>query len=136
MHNAKFLSFILKIFYVLGILSFLLPWFTYDASIMGYRRGYIFLFLFLIPVILIGFCLFLNKPNRLFRILAQISMVWNLICMVIALGIWQEVCNIKSGFHLLEGIKTAQPGFWFAAVVNIALFILYQINAGQARAAK
>lgn len=114
--------------YVLTILSLLLPWFTYNASIMGYCWGYLFLSYFLIPILISGLYLFRFRGNLIWGFLCRICAVVNLGILIYALGHWQTLCNIRDGFQLMDGLRTAQSGFWLAAVFHISFFVMVFVS--------
>lgn len=117
-----------KVLYLLTVLTLFLPWFTYNARVMGYRFGFAFLKWFAVPMVFLALSLFSPGRNRFMIILAELAHLGNFAALFCALGFWQQVCNIKSGFHLLEGLKTAQVGYWIAVVSFSALFVSYQIE--------
>ena len=121
----------LKVLYLLAALTLCLPWFTYNADVMGYRFGFAFLKWFAVPMALLAVCLFRPKWSKAMTVLAELAQLGNFAALVCALGFWQQVCNIKSGFHLLEGVKTAQAGYWMAVVAFVLLFVCYQIELFQ-----
>ena len=118
----------LKVLYLLSVLSLCLPWFTYNANVMGYRFGFVFLSWFAVPLALLAGCLFWPKWNTGMVILGELAHLGNFAALFCALGFWQQVCNIKAGFWLAEGIYTAQPGYWIAVVTFILLFVSNQIE--------
>ena len=118
----------LKGLYFLTILALFLPWFTFDASIMGYCWGYRFLPFFLIPTCISGLFLFKFRSSIVWGILCQISILLNLGNLIFALGYWERFCNIREGFHLADGLLTAQPGYWLALGLHAAFFVLFQIT--------
>lgn len=118
----------LKVLLMLAALSLCLPWFTYNAKVMGYCHGYAFLKLFLVPVVVIGVCLFYPKREILPILMAEISLLACFFILIYAFGFWQEVCNIQAGAQWRDGFRTVQPGFWTSACFFILLFICFQIE--------
>ena len=118
----------LKVLYLLMVLTFFLPWFTYNSRVMGYRFGFVFWKWFTVPLVILALCLFRPGGNRVMIVLAELAQIGYLAALICALGFWQQVCNIKSGFHLLEGLKTAQAGYWIAVVSFAVQFVSYQIE--------
>ncbi len=116
----------LRIFFIVCTFSLFLPWFTYHAPVMGYRFGFTFIQLFAIPLLVIGVYLFMPKKNNALLVAAEFSVTANLAVLVAVLGLWQEICNIKRGFQLLDGLHTALPGFWFSALLFILFFLIFQ----------
>lgn len=116
----------IRIFFIVCTLSLFLPWFTYNASIMGYRFGFTFIKLFAIPLLVIGVYLFVPKANKTLLVAAEFGAAANLAVLVAAFGLWQEICNIKGGFQLLDGLHTALPGFWISALLFSLFFLLFQ----------
>ena len=119
---------VLKGLFVLTFLSLFLPWFTFDASIMGYCWGCRFIPFFLIPTCISALFLFKFRNSTVWGILCQISMLANLGNLIFALGYWERFCNIREGFHLLDGLHTAQPGYWLSLCLHIAFYVLFQIT--------
>lgn len=124
MFKNKSIKYCILILYILSVLSYFLPWFTYHPGVMGYRRGYLFSFLFFVPMLILGFCILYPRKGRILLAAARIDLFVILIFHFIALGIWQEVCNIKAGFHLIEGFYTSQPGFWISYLIHSILLLL------------
>ena len=118
----------LKALFVLTVLSLCLPWFTYNADVMGYRHGFAFLKWFFLPVGVLAVCLFWPKRSNIVIVFGELAQTANFVALVCALGMWQQVCNIKSGFHWLEGIRTAQPGYWVAFGFFVIFFVCFQIE--------
>ena len=127
----------LKILFVLGLLTLCLPWFTYNAKVMGYRYGFAFWKWFAMPNIVLVFCLFWPERKLPVIVLGEIGCIANFAVLVCALGLWQQVCNIKPGFRWLEGVRTALPGYWIALSFFILFFFCFQIELikGQRKAA-
>ena len=118
----------LKLLYLLTVLTLFLPWFTYNYRVMGYRFGFAFMKWFAVPMGILALSLFSPGRKRFMTILAELAQLGNFATLFFALGFWQQDCNIKSGFHLLEGLKTAQVGYWIAVVSFAVLFVCYQIE--------
>jgi len=123
---------LLRILYVLSVVSIFLPWFTYNPNIMGYCWGYFFVKWFAVPQIIIGLYLFGREKIAPPAELAQVCMVGNLAVLAVALGKWQEVCNIIQGFHWEDGFHTALPTFWAAVAIFTAMLILFAFSKGKA----
>lgn len=115
--------------YVLCVFSLLLPWFTYNPDVMGYCRGYAFLKWFLVPMVVIGIYLLSMKKSKAHFLLCECSLVTNLAVLVVALGRWQETCNIQSGFHWEDGFRTALPTYWISAALFLILFVVFQVES-------
>lgn len=118
----------LKAMFGLTVLTFCLPWFTYNAKVMGYCWGYDFLRWFLVPMALVALCLFLPRRNAALILLAEVAQIVNFAGLVCAFGRWQEVCNIQSGFQWQDGFRTVQPGFWVAVSFFVLFFLNFQID--------
>ncbi len=119
MKNQRFL----KVLFALSAASLLLPWFTYNARVMGYCWGFSFAKGFALPMALIGIALFAMPESRGAAIAGELAAVVNLILCVLAFGRWQEFANITAGFRWAEGLRTAQPGFWVASGCFFLLFV-------------
>ena len=111
----------LKLMFVLTLLTLCLPWFTYNAKVMGYRYGFAFLNWFLMPAAALAVCLFWPGRKLPLVVLGEFALLGNFVALVCALGLWQQVCNIKPGFQWMEGVRTAQPGYWMA----VCFFVLF-----------
>ena len=118
----------LKALFILTLLSLCLPWFTYNAKVMGYRYGFAFLKWFAVPIAIETLCLFWPRRNAVLIVLGELAHAANFAALALALGLWQQVCNIKSGIHWQEGFHTAQPGFWVSACFFILFFLNFQID--------
>ena len=51
----------LRILFLLCVFALCLPWFTYNAKVMGYRWGILFAKWYALPFVLIGIYLFKEK---------------------------------------------------------------------------
>ena len=118
----------LKVILLLCVASLCLPWFTYNAKVMGYRWGLMFAKWYVLPLALVGIHLFGKKKGELTAVLAEIAVTANLAITAMVFGRWQELCNIAAGFRWLDGFRTAQPGFWIAAVLMVILFAAFQVE--------
>lgn len=117
----------LKTVYILSCISLFLPWFTYNAKMMGYCWGFRFLIWFIIPMGIIGAFVFAGKRADFLSVLAELSSAVNIGILVFAFGRWQESSNIIAGFQWKDGFRTATPGFWISALLFILLFAFIQI---------
>lgn len=122
--------------YVLSVLSVFLPWFTYDAKMMGYCCGYNFLKWLLIPLIIIAAYLIKREHSTILLVFAEFSMIANLVTLVIAFGRWQETRNIITGFHWEDGFHTAMPTYWISVAIFVAFFVLFQCVVLKNRSSK
>lgn len=118
----------LNIVFLLFVCSFFLPWFTYDAQMMGYRFGYLFLGWFAIQLIIIALYLTEKIRGSFAIMITELSLLANFAALLAAFGRWQEVCNIVGGWQWNDGFYTAQPGFWISAVLSALLFMLFQYH--------
>ena len=118
----------LFVFYILQIVSLFLPWFTYNAKVMGYCWGTQYIIYFLIPIILVGIYLFSVRIRIVHVIFAEFGAIMNIILLVLIFGTWQEGRNIVAGFRWGDGFRTAQLGFWVAAACSVVMFVLLQYN--------
>ena len=118
----------LKVLFFLTLLTLCLPWFTYNAEVMGYRNGFAFLKWFLLPMLTLTISLFYPARNTAVIILGELAQLANFAVLACAPGLWQQVCNIKPGFWWSEGIRTAQPGFWISCCFFLLLFMNFQIE--------
>lgn len=112
--------------YILQIVSMFLPWFTYNAKVMGYCWGIQYILYFLLPLAMVASFLFSRSPNLVQIILAEFGSVMNLVLLILVFGTWQEGRNIIEGFHWRDGFRTAQPAFWCAAICAVLVFAFLQ----------
>ncbi len=119
-------NWLLQFVYVLTAFSLALPWFTYDAKMMGYCWGFRFLHWMAVPMAATALYVFSIEKKTIKAILAEISTVVNLGILVIAFGRWQEFSNIVEGFQWNDGLHTATVGYWISAVSFLTLFVLLQ----------
>ena len=113
--------------FALFVLSTCLPWFTFNARMMGYCWGYSFLKWMIVPFIIILIYL-LQDQSKMFGILSELSLFAIFATYVIAFGRWQEVCNISSGFQWDEGIYTATVGYWISVILFLVFSTLLQVH--------
>lgn len=118
----------LKVLFFLTVITLFLPWFTYNAKVMGYCYGYSFWKWFLLPVVIIGIFLIYPKRAAALTLLAQISQLSCFFILVYAFGFWQEVNNIRAGAQWLDGFHTVQPGFWVSVGFFVLFFVSFQID--------
>ena len=118
----------LKGLYVLILLAFCLPWFTYNPAVMGYCWGFQFLPFFLISFCISGLYLFRFRSSLFLGILCQVSALADVGILVHILGYWQKYRNIRDGFQLLDGLRTARFGFWLAVGLHIAFLIMVNVS--------
>ena len=118
----------LRVIFFLCVASLCLPWFTYNARVMGYRWGLMFAKWYALPFALVGIHLFGKKKGELTAVLGEIAVLANLVISAVVFGRWHEFCNIAAGFRWLDGFRTAQPGFWIAAILMVMLFAAFQVE--------
>ena len=118
----------LKVIYVMAFVSIFFPWFTFNAQMTGYTHGWLYLDWFIVQMMLIGIYLFRKKKSQLLCVLAELSAFINLVVMVLVFGLWQGRANIILGFQWRDGLITAQPGYWIAAVLFVTLFVMLQVD--------
>lgn len=122
MNKFDFLK-LLYLLYILTVGSFLLPWFSFDPGVMGYRFGFIFLQWFAVPMIILGFCTFGRLKGKISLVLGELSIFAYLTLLVVTVGKWMEACNLKNGWDFRHGIKGALPTYW----ITVAVFIIYAV---------
>lgn len=106
--------------FILLVLSVFLPWFTFNAKMMGYCWGFQFLKWLAVPLVVITVYLFQEK-SKMYAVLCEVSLIAIAAAYVVAFGRWQEVCNIAPGFQWNEGLYTATAGYW----VSVLLFMVF-----------
>lgn len=113
--------------YLLFLISVLLPWFTYNPEVMGYRYGVIFLPWMIVPLIVMGISVFLKRKTILV-VLGELGIFLMAGMYIEALGHWQEYCNIKTGYHWGEGVYTATAGYWLSLGLFLVFTVIYQFS--------
>ena len=108
--------------YILMVVCVLLPWFTYNPKMMGYCWGWQFLLWMSVPMIGTGIAVFQKEHRALIWVSALVCQIVNLMILVLALGRWQEVCNIRAGFQWQDGLETATAGYWMTVCVFFVFF--------------
>ena len=117
----------LKTIYIFSCISVFLPWFTYNAKMMGYCWGFRFIPMLFVPLLLTGIFTFSCKHRDLFAVLAEISSAINIVILIFIFGRWQQYSNIIAGFQWADGFRTATPAYWLSALQFLLLFIFVQI---------
>lgn len=118
-----------KILFILCTVTLVLPWFTFSGTMMGYCWGAEFYVFFLVPMILVWYCLFGKGTRGMQNILGILGCSGNIGALIWSLGSWQERHNICGGFHFLDGLRTATACFWCTVAVHILLFAEVSISA-------
>lgn len=111
--------------FILFVLSIFLPWFTFNAKMMGYCWGYQFLKWLIVPLLIIVIYLF-QEQSKMFAVLSELSLIAILATYVIAFGRWQETCNIAPGFQWDEGFYTATAGYWISVLMFLSFSVVMQ----------
>ncbi|MGM9521559.1 MAG: hypothetical protein ACI3VB_03690 [Oscillospiraceae bacterium] len=119
---------LLKFLYLLTAAALVLPWFTYDARIMGFCWGYYFICWFFFPLLVTGVFVFCGFRSRLLCAITEACAAAELAILVMALGRWQEVCNITGGFQWADGLRTALPTYWLAVLIFLLFFAALQVQ--------
>lgn len=115
-----------KVIFLLACVCIFLPWFTWNAKMMGYCWGFDFLLDLSAPLFIIGIFLFLGDRSKWLAVLTEACAVLLLAEAVLALGRWQIVFNITSSWNFQ--VEAALPGYWFSLAVFSALFIVLQVE--------
>jgi len=113
---------IARVLYILMLFCVMLPWFTYNPKMMGYCWGWQFLLWMAVPMIGTGIAAFQKEQRTLIWFSALVCQLVNLMILVLALGSWQQVCNIRAGFQWQDGLETATTGYWAAVCVYLLFF--------------
>lgn len=122
---------LMKVLFILSVMGTLLPWFTYNAKVMGYCWGWEFLPYMLIPYIIMALGLFKRQSSRVFHIASVLCMVINAAIMAAAPGCWQIMHNITGAFLWAEGLQTALPAYYITAVLHIIMLAASVICFGK-----
>lgn len=103
--------------------SLFLPWFTFDAEVMGYFRGTNEIAYLILPLLLIFTFLFLKQEqySRLLRVLTECLLV-----VLPAVTAWEFVhwpvdAMITDDPSFSLGWATVQPGYWISLVTLAAV---------------
>lgn len=121
----KKLTFPQSIFCLSG-LSLFLPWFTWDADMMGYCFGFHFVLFLAVPWLTLGVYLWSESVGRVFSAIAEFCAVALVDIVVLTIGGWQKLSNICS--HWRFQLAPVLPGYWLALALFIALFIATQFK--------
>lgn len=113
--------------FLLFVLTVFLPWFTFDAKIMGYCWGWHFFKYLAVPIIVIAIYLLQGK-GKMFMVLAELASAIILAVYVIAFGRWQEYFHIAPGFQWMEGFYTATAGYGLSLSMFLLFSVLLQIQ--------
>jgi len=102
-----------RVLFCLGVISLLFPWFTYNAKVMGYCHGYAFFRWLVIPLGVCAISIF-GSSRLSGSFLSEAAVLCCCIMILLAPGRWQEISNIRAGFHWAEGLRTAVITYWLS----------------------
>ena len=79
-------------------------------------------------MLILAFHVFAPVRSRIVLVFAQLAVMIGLVLTVLAPGYWQEVYNIREGFHWQSGIAAAQPGYWVALGLSFLFYVIFQYD--------
>ena len=118
-----------KILFYLACGCVFLPWFTWDAQMMGYCWGFDFILELAIPLFIIALFLYSESRSKLLVLITELSAALLVAFTVIAAGKWQDSFNMVTGWNF--NLEPILPTYWISLVVFILLFIAVQFRVFQ-----
>lgn len=116
-----------KIIFCLACVCVFLPWFTWNARVMGYCWGFDFILELAVPLFVIAFFLFSDSRNKILIIVTELCSVLLLVFTVLAIGMWQKYFFMASSWKF--DIEPVMPTYWISLSVYILLFSAVQFRA-------
>lgn len=115
-----------KLLFYLACVCVFLPWFTWDAKMMGCCWGFDFVLGLAIPLLVIALFLYSEPRTKLLIIITEICAVLLVVVAIIAIGAWQNSFFMASSwnFDLAPGL----PTYWISLAVFVLLFIAVQFQ--------
>lgn len=115
-----------KIVFCMSCICVFLPWFTWDAKMMGFCWGFDFILLLALPLFEIAFYLFSESNSKRLAVFTEACAVSLLVIMILAVGCWQ------SSFHIIQNwnfnLEPVLPTYWISLTIFVLLFIMLQIR--------
>ena len=118
-----------KILFYLACGCVFLPWFTWDAQMMGYCWGFDFILELAIPLFIIALFLYSESRSKLLIFITKLSVALLVAFTVIAAGKWQDSFNMVTGWNF--NLEPILPTYWISLAVFILLFIAVQFRIFQ-----
>lgn len=115
---------------ILSITGTLLPWFTYNAKVMGYCWGWEFLPYMLVPYIIMALGLFKRQSSRTLHTASVLCGAINTAIIAAAPGCWQIMHNITGAFLWTEGLQTALPAYYTTVVLHVVMLTVSATRSG------
>ena len=118
-----------KILFYLACGCVFLPWFTWNAQMMGYCWGFDFILELAIPLFIIALFLYSESRSKLLVFITELSAALLVAFTVIAAGKWQDSFNMATGWNF--NLEPILPTYWISLAVFILLFIAVQFRIFQ-----
>ena len=118
-----------KILFYLACGCVFLPWFTWDAQMMGYCWGFDFILELAIPLFIIALFLYSESRSKLLVFITELSAALLVAFTVIAAGKWQDSFNMVTGWNF--NLEPILPTYWTSLTVFTLLFIAVQFHVFQ-----
>lgn len=115
-----------KIVFYLACACVFLPWFTWNAKVMGYCWGFDFILALAPPLFVTAFYLYARPHNIWLIALTELCAVLPIVTAILAVGYWQELRLMSSGWKF--SLKPVLPGWWAALAMFVLLFGLVQFE--------
>ncbi len=115
-----------KILFYLACACVFLPWFTWNAKVMGCCWGFDFILALAPPLFVIAFYLYTRPRSKWLIALTELCAVLPIVTAILAVGYWQELRLMSSGWKF--SLKPVLPGWWAALVRLVRLFLAVQVK--------
>ena len=120
-----------KILFYLACGCVFLPWFTWDAQMMGYCWGFDFILELAIPLFIIALFLYSESRSKLLAFITEVCALLLVVFTVLASGIWQDSFYIDMSWNF--DLEPILPTYWVSLTVFILLFIALQFHIFKGR---
>ena len=124
----KNVSFAKILFYLASGCEFL-PWFTWDAQMMGYCWGLDFILELAIPLFISALFLYSESRSKLLVFLTEICALLLVAFTILAAGKWQDSFNMVMRWNF--DLEPILPTYWISLSVFILLFSAVQFRVIQ-----
>ena len=118
-----------KIIFYLACGCVFLPWFTWDAQMMGYCWGFDFILELAIPLFVIALFLYSESESKLLVLITEICALLLVAFTILAAGSWQYSFHIGMSWNF--DLEPILPTYWISLSVFILLFVVIQLSIFQ-----
>lgn len=115
-----------KIIFYLACACVFLPWFTWNAKVMGCCWGFDFILALAPPLFVIAFYLYTRPRNKWLIALTELCAALLVAVPILAVGYWQELRLMSSGWKF--SMEPVLPGWWAALAMFALLFGVVQVK--------